>query len=89
MGFIDIFRISSIKKENAELKDKLSALQKKVDELGVNEYYQTKAKIDELNEDIVENNGIIAKLKEEIVSLTDQESKLSKQVKSQTSVMTC
>ena len=69
---------------NSGLKNKLSALQDKADALGVDEYYQAKAKIDELNEEIVENNGIIAKLKEEIAALTDQESKLSKQVKSQT-----
>lgn len=77
MGFLDIFRISSIKQENTNLKSQISELQKKIDDLGVTEYYQTKEKIDKLNVDleqkqeesnktISENNELIAKLREEI-----------------------
>lgn len=95
MGFLDIFRISSIKQENTNLKSQISELQKKIDNLGVTEYYQTKEKIDKLNVDleqkqeesnktISENNELIAKLREEISLLTEQESKLSKQVKTHT-----
>lgn len=95
MGFLDIFRISSIKQENTNLKSQISELQKKIDNLGVTEYYQTKEKIDKLNVDleqkqeesnktISENNELIAKLREEISLLTEQEFKLSKQVKTHT-----
>ena len=95
MGFLDIFRISSIKQENTNLKSQISELQKKIDDLGVTEYYQTKEKIDKLNVDleqkqeesnktISENNELIAKLREEISALEEQETKLSKQVKTQT-----
>ena len=52
MGFLDIFRISSIKQENTNLKSQISELQKKIDDLGVIEYYQTKEKIDKLNVDL-------------------------------------
>ncbi|WP_283683305.1 GIY-YIG nuclease family protein [Parablautia sp. Marseille-Q6255] len=103
MGLFDIFSIGKIKKENEELKKQNSNLQKKIDDLGVNDYYQIKDKIDKLNTEleqkisdtestikvkqdesnrtIAENNKIIAKLREEIVTLTEQENKLSKQVK--------
>lgn len=103
MGLFDIFSIGKIKKENEELKNQNSNLQKKIDDLGVNDYYQIKDKIDKLNTEleqkisdtestikvkqdesnrtIAENNEIIAKLREEIVALTEQENKLSKQVK--------
>lgn len=95
MGFLDIFRISSIKQENTNLKSQISELQKKIDDLGVIEYYQTKEKIDKLNVDleqkqeesnktISENNELIAKLREEISALEEQETKISKQVKTQT-----
>jgi hypothetical protein len=95
MGFFDIFRISSIKQENDNLKSQITELQKKIDSLGVTEYYQTKEKIDKMNIDleqrqeesnknISENNELIAKLREEISILTEQESKLSKQVKTHT-----
>lgn len=95
MGFLDIFRISSIKQENANLKSQVSELQKKIDDLGVTEYYQTKEKINQLNVEleqkqeesnktISENNELIAKLREEISLLTEQEAKLSKQVKTHT-----
>ena len=77
------------------MKSQISELQKKIDNLGVTEYYQTKEKIDKLNVDleqkqeesnktISENNELIAKLREEISLLTEQESKLSKQVKTHT-----
>ncbi len=103
MGLFDIFNIGKIKKENEELKNQIFDLQKKIDDLGVSEYYQTKEKIDKMNTEleqkisdtessiklkqeesnrtIAENNGIIAKLCEEIATLTEQENKLSKQVK--------
>lgn len=48
MGFMDIFKISVIKQENEQLKKQLNDLQKKADELGVTEYYQTQEKINAL-----------------------------------------
>ena len=50
MGLLDIFRISQIKEENERLKSDNATLQAKINSLGVNEYYETKQKIEELDE---------------------------------------
>lgn len=38
MGLLDIFRVSSIKKENEELKEQVHSLNSRIDALGVTEY---------------------------------------------------
>lgn len=80
MGLLDIFRISQIKEENERLKSDNATLQAKINSLGVNEYYETKQKIEELeheastslektNSDIASNNTIIFNLRQEISEL--------------------
>ena len=95
MGILDIFNASKIKAENIELKNQIQALNAKIDALGVTEYYQTKEKIDAIekeselklsstNKEIADNNNIIAKLREEIEILSQQNEKLKKSVNTQT-----
>ena len=43
MGIFDIFKISQIKAENQRLQFDNAQMQAKMDALGVNEYYETKA----------------------------------------------
>lgn len=94
MGLLDIFRISQIKEENERLKSDNATLQAKINSLGVNEYYETKQKIEELeheastslkktNLDIASNNTIIFNLRQEISELEEKNSKLQKSVASQ------
>lgn len=94
MGLLDIFRISQIKEENERLKSDNATLQAKIDFLGVNDYYETKQKIEELefeastalektNSDIASNNTIIINLRQEISELKEKNSKLQKSVTSQ------
>ena len=94
MGLLDIFRISQIKEENERLKSDNATLQAKINSLGVNEYYETKQKIEELeheastslektNSDIASNNTIIFNLRQEISELEEKNSKLQKSVASQ------
>ena len=52
MGLLAIFRISQIKEENERLKSDNATLQAKINSLGVNEYYETKQKIEELEQTI-------------------------------------
>lgn len=42
MGLFDIFRVSSIKQENEELKKQIENLQERINALGVTEYEQAK-----------------------------------------------
>lgn len=90
MGILDVFRISKIKSENESLKESITALQSKMDSLGVTEYYQTKEKMDsmiaiankqlsELNHDITDNNSTLDALRSEINELQVKNEKLSKQ----------
>ena len=88
MGLMDIFNISKIKEENIELKKQINELSIKMTALGVTEYYQTKEKLDLINNDIVDNNNIVAKLREEIQTLTLQNEKLKKSVNTQTNKIT-
>lgn len=81
---MDIFNASKIKAENEELKSQLQELNAKMNALGVTEYYQTKEKLDIINKDIADNNTIIAKLREEIETLSQQNEKLKKSVNTQT-----
>lgn len=83
MGLLDIFRVSSIKKENEELKEQVRSLNSRIDTLGVTEYEQTKALIDKVNEQIASGNSTIRTLSEEISQLKEKSEKLSKNVTTQ------
>lgn len=94
MGLFDIFNISKIKQENANLKATNQQLITKMESLGVTEYYQTKEKMDNLvkdanhqlamlNNSIANNNSTISALRSEIAELNEKNEKLSKQVGTQ------
>lgn len=94
MGFLDLFRISKIKEENAALKSKLN-------EIGCDEYEQVKSKLDSMektaqqnlanaqqqldsqNQIITDNNITLSRLREEISSLNENFTKLQKQTNTQ------
>ena len=84
MGFFDIFRISEIKAENEQLKQRLAAL-------GCDEYEEVQRKIAEakkefsnLNEEMAGQNTMISRLREEISQLQEKQEKIDKQVTTQT-----
>lgn len=84
MGFFDIFRISEIKAENEQLKQRLAAL-------GCDEYEEIQRKIAEakkefsnLNEEMADQNTMISRLREEISQLQEKQEKIDKQVTTQT-----
>lgn len=94
MGIMDFFNASKIKAENERLKSENSDLLQKISSLGVKEYYQTKEKIDtminsansqleSLNNDIADNNSILATLRSEILELQEKNEKLVKQASTQ------
>ena len=66
MGLFDIFRVSSIKQENEELKKQIENLQERINALGVTEYEQAKKILDNQAKEIVQNNASIARLRKEI-----------------------
>lgn len=51
MSILDIFRITKIKQENERLKNLNAELTQKMDDLGVNDYYQTKQKIEQMEQE--------------------------------------
>ena len=84
MGFFDIFRISEIKAENEQLKQRLAAL-------GCDQYEEVQRKIAEakkefsnLNEEMADQNTMISRLREEISQLQEKQEKIDKQVTTQT-----
>jgi len=83
MGLMDIFNASKIKEENIRLKELNSQLEKKISDLGITEYEQTKAKLDAINSEITSNNDIISKLRTEIQTLQEKDEKLAKSISSQ------
>lgn len=94
MGLFDIFRISQIKGENEQLKLANVNLVAQMQALGVNEYYQTKQKISQMeqaadqtlqqtNSQIASNNALLANLRQQISELQERNDKLSKSVASQ------
>lgn len=94
MGFLDIFKISQIKKENEQLKVANANLVAQINSLGVTEYYQVKEKIEALEQEsaqkvsqannlIAQNNSLITNLREEIAALQEKDDKLNKSVSSQ------
>lgn len=94
MGLFDIFRISQIKSENEQLKLANANLVAQMQALGVDEYYQTKQKISQMeqaanqtlqqtNSQIASNNALLANLRQQISELQERNDKLSKSVASQ------
>ena len=83
MGLMDMLKASKIKEENTKLMEANAELVKRIRELGVEEYEQTKAKLDEMNAEISSSNSLIAKLRTEIESLQERDAKLTKSVASQ------
>lgn len=83
MGFMDIFRISAIKQENAQLRASLQEMENKLNALGVTEYYQTKEKLDALERKIEENNEFISKQDSNISERSEKTLKLEKQLSAQ------
>lgn len=83
MGLMDIFRISSIKQENVQLKTSLQEMEKKLNVLGVTEYYQMKEKLDALEKKIEENNEFILKQDINISERSEKTQKLEKQLSTQ------
>lgn len=77
MGLLDIFRVGKIKAENDSLKQQLQ-------ELHADEYFQVKARLDSMNQEIADNNILISQKHEELSSLTEQCHKTSKQLNTQT-----
>lgn len=73
MGLFDFLRAGQIKQENEELKKKLA-------DLHADEYYQVKKQLDNMNQEISDNLEILSRKQEELSSLSDQNSKLEKQV---------
>ena len=77
MGLLDIFRVGKIKAENDSLKRQLQ-------ELHADEYFQVKARLDSMNQEIADNNVLISQKHEELSSLTEQCHRTSKQLNTQT-----
>lgn len=84
MGIFDIFKISKFKNEIAQLNQKLSEAQTKLDSLGGLTYYQVKEKTDTLNLEIERQNKEKDSILRKIEELNDQEVKLEKKLKTQT-----
>lgn len=84
MGIFDIFKISKFKNEIAQLNQKLSEAQTKLDSLGGLTYYQVKEKTDTLNLEIERQNKEKDSILRKIEELNDQEVELEKKLKTQT-----
>ena len=84
MGIFDIFKISKFKNEIAQLNQKLSEAQTKLDSLGGLTYYQVKEKTDILNSEIERQNREKENVIRKIEELNDQEVELEKKLKTQT-----
>jgi hypothetical protein len=77
VGLLDLFRVGKIKAENDSLKQQLQ-------ELHADEYFQVKARLDSMNQEIADNNTLISKQHEDLSSLTAQVQKLTRQLSTQT-----
>ena len=77
MGLFDIFRVGKIKAENDSLKQQLQ-------ELHADEYFQVKAHLDSMTQEIADNNALISKQHEDLSSLTEQAQKITRQLNTQT-----
>lgn len=94
MGFMDIFRASKIKEENTRLEAENAQLLQKMQELGITAYEQavdrinaaekqSAEKLSVLGQQIDSSNDILTKLQNEVNTLQEKESKLSKSITNQ------
>ena len=58
-----------------------NSLKQQLQELHADEYFQVKARLDSMTQEIVDNNTLISKQHEELSSLTERSQKVSKQLK--------
>jgi len=70
-----------LKYQLTEAQEKLAEVQKKLSDLGYDQYAEVKAEIDRKNEEIAKSNSIISDLHQEIARLKLEEEKLFKQNK--------
>lgn len=54
MGLLDILHVSKIKQKNKELQDHVTILEQKLTELGADDYFQVKQKVDKMNSELSE-----------------------------------
>lgn len=94
MGLMDFFNASKIKEENIRLNALNAQLLQKMDESGITEYEQAKAKIamaesqsaqklDDLNQQITSSTQSLESLHAEVEKLQEKEGKLSKSITTQ------
>lgn len=83
MGLFDIFRVGKIKSENERLQNENTQLLQRLSDLHADDYFQMKEKLDSLNREIQDDNVTLARLREEISSLSEQNQKLEKQANTQ------
>ena len=94
MGFMDIFKASKIKEENTRLGAENAQLLQKMEELGITAYEQaidrinaaekqSTEKLSVLGQQIDSSNDILTKLQNEVNTLQEKESKLSKSITNQ------
>ncbi len=94
MGFFDIFKINSYKQQITSLQNSNNILRQKLSDLGADDYFTVQQNIATLKSSLEEheklfnvtvqsNNQTIARLREEINSLTATNERLAKQVATQ------
>lgn len=83
MGLLDIFRIGRIKSENSDLKNENETLKQKLSSLHADEYFQIKNELERMNQEISDNNSVLSSQNQQIVSLSEREQKLNKQISTQ------
>lgn len=76
-------KFTIISNQNSQLLQENTDMKHQINELGVNEYFETKEKLNNLNNEIQNNNVIIDKLRTEIHELQIKNDTLSKSVATQ------
>ena len=84
MGFFDIFRVGEYKKEIEKLTNENAELKKKMEFLGVDEYYAVKEMKENLQRYSEELKQNIVSYEAEVTGLQEKSDKLTKNVKAQT-----
>lgn len=80
MGLLDIFRISRIKRENADLKQAVDNLQSKLNSLKYTEYTEAQRELDYINEQIEERRYVEQQQEKRIDSLNAEIGKKERQL---------